>query len=342
MKDLQKGTLKAALRRKNLDPVARRVIELRLGAAHATKVDTMLAWRCADGRIRGTLQFHGAGTGRWAARGVQVQNFTRDPGDIDAKIAAIVAGDMSGYPEPLGVIADAARGAICAAPGHRFTIGDFSGIESRVLAHAAGEVTKTAQWRKFDETGDPRDEPYYLLGLACGMPPERARQGKFVDLAFGYMGGIKAYAGTTYEGDLSTDAEREQFKQTWRRLHPNIVNFWHATDRAAIKAVRTPGSVHTVKCVSFKCDDTFLKLTLPSGRVVRYPFPRIEKSRFDEPCVIFKDTALGKWGDCNYGRGAYGGFVDREHRAGDRARPARRGNAATRGGRLPDCADRAR
>jgi hypothetical protein len=40
MKDLQKGTLKAALRRKNLDPVARRVIELRLGAAHATKVDS--------------------------------------------------------------------------------------------------------------------------------------------------------------------------------------------------------------------------------------------------------------------------------------------------------------
>lgn len=90
--NLQKVTLKAALRRSALDPAARRAIELRLGAAPDTKVDTMLARRSADGRIRGTLQFHGAGTGRWAARGVQVQNFTRDPGDIDGKIAAVLTG----------------------------------------------------------------------------------------------------------------------------------------------------------------------------------------------------------------------------------------------------------
>ena len=308
VKDGQKATLKAALRRQNLDPVARRVIELRLAAAFDTKVGTMLARRCADGRIRGTLQFHGAATGRWAARGVQVQNFTRDPGDIDAKIAAIMAGDLGGYPQPLSAIADAARGAIAAAPLHRFLIGDLSGVESRVLAWVAGQANKVAQWRKFDETGNPLDEPYFITGLACGMAPERARQGKYIDLAFGYMGGIAAYAGTTYEGDPSTEAEREQFKKTWRRLNSAIVAFWYDTDRAAIKAARSPGSVHSVKCVSFKCVGDFLELTLPSGRIVRYPFPRIATNRFDEPCVIFKDTAFGKWADCNYGRGAYGGL----------------------------------
>ena len=269
----------------------------------------MLAWRCTDGRIRGTLQYHGAGTGRWAARGVQVQNFVRDDGTVDAKIAAIMAGDLSQYPEPLGAIADAARGAICAAPGHRLLIGDFSGVESRVLAWAAGETTKLAQWRKFDATGDPRTEPYDILGKAVGFPDDEARaRGKILDLAFGYQGGLGAYASMTYEGDPSTDAERERFKQTFRRLHPHTVAFWHATDRAAIKATRTPGSVQVAKGVSFCSDGAFLQLTLPSGRIVRYPFPRIEKNRFDEPCVMFKDTALGKWGDCNYGRGGYGGL----------------------------------
>jgi DNA polymerase len=101
VKDLRKATLKAALRRKDIEPPARRAIELRLGAAHDTKVETMIARRSADGRIRGTLQFHGAGTGKWAARGVQVQNFTRDPGTIDATIAAVLAGDS----EPLGAAA---------------------------------------------------------------------------------------------------------------------------------------------------------------------------------------------------------------------------------------------
>jgi DNA polymerase len=90
VKDVKKDTLKAALRRKEIDPLAHRVIELRLVAAYDTKVETMIERRSADDRIRGTLQFHGAGTGRWAARGVQVQNFTRDPGDVDAKIAAIM------------------------------------------------------------------------------------------------------------------------------------------------------------------------------------------------------------------------------------------------------------
>ena len=95
--------------------MARRAIELRRDAAFDTKVDTMLAHRGADGRIRGTLQYHGAGTGRWAARGVQVQNFTRDPGDVDAKVAAIMASDLlvdtrsrSG-PSPMRHVARSAR-----------------------------------------------------------------------------------------------------------------------------------------------------------------------------------------------------------------------------------------
>src|SRR5262249_36716804 len=55
--DLKKPTLSHALRRKELDPVVRRVIELRLGAAHAAaaKIDALRAWRDADGRVRGTL-----------------------------------------------------------------------------------------------------------------------------------------------------------------------------------------------------------------------------------------------------------------------------------------------
>ena len=44
VKDLRKPTLKHALRRKELDPVARRVIELRLGAAHAAAAKIDASW----------------------------------------------------------------------------------------------------------------------------------------------------------------------------------------------------------------------------------------------------------------------------------------------------------
>jgi len=152
VKDVTKPTLKLALGRKGLDPVVRRVIELRMGAAHAAaaKVDTLRAWRNADGRVRGTLQFHGAGTGRWTGRGPQPQNFKRDGGDIDGKRAAIATGDLEHvaklYPQPLEAVGDIARAMICAAPGHRLLIGDFSGIESRVLAYVSGQQSKLDQW----------------------------------------------------------------------------------------------------------------------------------------------------------------------------------------------------
>jgi DNA polymerase len=67
--DLQKKTVSAALTRKDLTSVARRALEIRQGAAHASagKAEALEAWCCDDGRVRGTLQFHGAATGRWAA-----------------------------------------------------------------------------------------------------------------------------------------------------------------------------------------------------------------------------------------------------------------------------------
>jgi DNA polymerase len=178
VKDVQKPTLKHALRRKGLDPIVRRVIELRISAAHAaaTKIDALLAWRDADGRVRGTLRFHGAGTGRWSGHGPQPQNFKRDGVDIEAKRIAIATGDLAHvqerYQHPLEVVGDIARAMICAAPGHRFLIGDFSGIESRVLAWVSGQQSKLDQWAKFDQTGDPKAEPYFMIGRGFGQPED--------------------------------------------------------------------------------------------------------------------------------------------------------------------------
>lgn len=41
------------------------------------KLQAMMNRAGADGRVRGALQFCGAGTGRWSGRGIQVQNFPR-------------------------------------------------------------------------------------------------------------------------------------------------------------------------------------------------------------------------------------------------------------------------
>jgi DNA polymerase len=132
--DVQKRTLKHALRHDGLEASIRRAIELRLQLAHASavKIKALLAWRGNDGRVRGTLKFHGASTGRWAGHGPQPQNFKRETDGTDAKIAAIMTG--AELTSPVEVVGDIARGTICSAPGNRLMVGDFSGIESRVLA----------------------------------------------------------------------------------------------------------------------------------------------------------------------------------------------------------------
>jgi DNA polymerase bacteriophage-type len=247
--DLQKATLKAALLRKGIDPVARRAIQLRLSSAQATtaKVNTMLAWCNADNRIRHTLQYHRAATGRWAGRGPQPQNFRRDPGDIDAKIARITAGDLSGD-AALEIVGDIARGAICAAPGRRLMKGDFSGVESRVLAWLAGEQTKLDQWREFDRTGDPQDEPYWLQGKAFGLLDETARPiGKTSDLAFGYQGGVSAWDKLAPEGDPSIEADKIRYRDAWRERHEQTCKFWRRIESAAISAVWHPGKRFNVR-----------------------------------------------------------------------------------------------
>ena len=314
VKDIRKPTLRHALRRKELDPVVRRVIELRLGAAHAAaaKIDTLLAWRDADGRVRGTLQFHGAGTGRWTGHGPQPQNFKRDGEDIETKRSAIATGDLAHvqecYPQPLEAVGDIARAMIVPAPGHRFLIGDFSGIESRVLAWVAGQQSKLDQWAKFDRTGDSADEPYYILGRSCGQPEESARKtGKTADLAFGYMGGPGAWDRLAPEDDNSSEADKKRYQRTWRSLHPQTVRFWSGIDRAAITAVRKQ-SFFTYKQFTLAFDGTFLRIVLPSGRALSYPFPRLEKGRYGDPKVVFKDNAAGKFVDCRFGQGAYGGL----------------------------------
>jgi DNA polymerase bacteriophage-type len=308
--DVQKGTLKHALRRKSLEPAVRRVIELRLQLAHASagKIEALLNWRNGDGRVRGTLQFHGAATGRWVGRGPQPQNFRRDSGGIDAKITAVMNGG-GGLDSPVETVGDIARAMIVAAPGHRFLIGDFSGIESRILAWISGQQSKLDQWMQFDRTGDANDDPYVIGGRSFGHPESTARAfGKIGDLAFGFQGGGGAWKNFAPEDDASDEATIKQYRDKWRADHPRSVEFWHVVDRAAINAVQHPGVEYQVRQLTFRFEQPFLRIKLPSGRALSYPFPRIAINRFDHSCVVFKDSAGGKWRDCNFGRGAYGGL----------------------------------
>jgi DNA polymerase len=94
--------------------------------------------------------FHGAGTGRWSGKGVQVHNFpARDLIVRDFVDAAdvIKSGDVDWciamYGDVMKLLSHALRGAIIPSDGREMMVADYSAIEARVvlwLADASGAL----------------------------------------------------------------------------------------------------------------------------------------------------------------------------------------------------------
>ena len=186
-RNLNKKTIeKLLLDGELLPPPVRRVLELRQSGAQAAvkKIDALLARAGADDRIRGAFRHHGAATGRASGQGYQPQNLRRitlKRDELDAAIAAVATGDYehmrARYERPLAIVGECSRPTICAAPDHILIGGDFSAIESRVLAWVAKEEWKLESYRRFDATQDPRDEPYCVTACKIFRVPD----GSFVE-----------------------------------------------------------------------------------------------------------------------------------------------------------------
>jgi DNA polymerase len=303
VENARKPTLQKELANGGVPPEAKRVMELRLDGASAAvkKLRRFQNWRGTDGRARGAMYYHGGATGRWSSKGIQLQNLKKPATD---DLGAVISGKI----ENLSDAADLGRAVICADADRRFLLADFSGVESRIGAWVAGESSKAKQWKRFDDTGDPKTEPYYILGLKFGLPEDTARKiGKVADLAFLYCGSIGAWRNLSKD-DGRSDKDILALRDLWRNAHPNIVRMWKMCERAALRAMHNPGATIPAGMLSFRYDgEFFLFMRLPSGRELAYPEPRLITDKFDREAIIFKDNANGKFVDCRHGQGAFGG-----------------------------------
>jgi DNA polymerase len=214
----------------DLMPEVRKALELRQESAKTStaKVKKMLEMTAEDGRVRGNLQYHGAGTGRWAARGVQLQNLPRP--SIDCVTEAIETILTSGSPElinllygpPLSVISDCIRGMIKAPDEHQIMAADFSNIEGRGIAWLAGQHDKLDAFRAYDRKQGP-DLYLVAAGGIFGIEPGAAKPyrqiGKVAELSLGYQGGPPAFAKMAGNYGLKIG---DQFEVIWdaaQRIH---------------------------------------------------------------------------------------------------------------------------
>jgi DNA polymerase len=302
---LNKATV-ADLRGSVPDPTTRRVLELRqlLGKTSTKKYEAMTLSAGEDDRVRGLLQYYGAGrTGRWAGRLVQVQNLPQNHLDDIGLVRELVRDRDLETLELLfdnvpDVLSQLIRTAFVAKPGHTFLVSDYAAIEARVIAYLAGE-----KWRMdvFAQGGDiycsSASQMFKVPVVKHGENGHLRQKGKIAELACGYGGGVKALLAFGADKMGLTEDEMQQIVDQWRAASPSIPRFWRDTENAAKRALENPGRTFTLPCgVKYLRDADALRCRLPSGRVLSYWDARIEDYK-GRPSVVFmgQDQTTRTW-----------------------------------------------
>src|SRR5574341_551429 len=158
--DMQADTLERRMQDENLPDAVRELLGIRLLASmnSAAKYKALLKGVSSDGRLRGTMQFRGAGrTGRVAHRLFQPGNMMRptlEAGEIEQciewlKLEYLDAIELSFAPL-MEVLGNAVRGTIIAPPGRKLVVADLANIEGRMAAWLAGEEWKLQAFHDYD------------------------------------------------------------------------------------------------------------------------------------------------------------------------------------------------
>lgn len=162
---------------------------------------------------------------------------------------------------------------------------------------------------------------------------DQRQVGKVQELALGYEGGVGAFAtfAGAYGIDLEDLAEKvleladeelvakadkflewaikdkrsryglsddafvacDVLKRAWRNAHPNISGYWGRLKNAVLQALRTRGQTYTTLGLKIKAAKSWLLITLPSGRVLCYPSPKVMED--DSITYMGIDQFTRKW-----------------------------------------------
>jgi len=296
---------------------------------HKAALDT----RCKDGRIRGSLRYYGAHTGREAGRGIQPQNLPRKEA-TKAELRLLVSGNAGrNAPE---IAKGAVRASLVPARDHLFVTVDYNAIEARVLGWLTGEkwvqVEFAGQGKIYEATAATMfgvDKALMIESLkrcdkcgTCQWCMTRAKA-KVANLALGYAGGAGAMvtmgaeeagidvgnypdlhalwvaAGRPgkfheWERDSHNYPELIRMRDLFREASPETVRFWKLCAKAFDVASAGRGArFGQGHVVAMIRDGRHNRMVLPSGRSIWYRFARSWPSDTN-PDRIDRRTFMGK------------------------------------------------
>ena len=283
-----------------VNPKILTVLRLRqqVGKTSVKKFKALESAVTPENRLKDTLIYHGASTGRWTGKIVQPHNLPRGSiKDTETCIKAIKWKNLDKfkflYPNVMDAISSCVRGALVASPGKDLLVVDFASIEARVLAWIADETEALKEFR----TGQ---DSYIKMAEAIFQTDEITKDMRFVGktavLGCGYGMGWKVFqASCASMGQEVSETLATKAVQAFRKKNAKIKKLWYDVDKAAKRAVFSGTTVY-VKNIKFFVKGDFLYCQLPSGRRLAYHHPQIDRvEKFDQMMdeLSFMGVAMG-------------------------------------------------
>lgn len=235
-----------------------------------------------DERVRGAFVFAGgSATGRASSYGAQVHNFTRKCAEEpDAVRQAMVRGHaiVPRYGKRVtDVLKGMLRPALIPAKGKHFVVADWAAIEARVNPWLSGRGdNKLELFRTGEDVYKVNAAATFSVRVA-DVTKDQRQIGKVQELACGFAGGVGAFAamGRAYGISLPEHVAKRMV-DGWRRANPWSVPYWSALEESYTRAMRNKGREFKAGRITYLYDGLHLWYALPSGRILCYPYAKLE------------------------------------------------------------------
>lgn len=237
-----------------------------------------------DYRVRGAFVFAGgSATGRASSYGAQVHNFTRKCAKEPDEVRQAMVRGHAIVPKYGKRVTDVLKGmlrpALIPSQGKSLVVADWNAVEARLTPWLSND--KRAE-EVLDVFRSGRDiyvrEAAGIFHLPEDQITSDKRQiGKVAILSCGFGGGVGAFAamGRNY-GIILNESDAKRTVDAWRRSNQWAVNYWQALEEAYTRALRNKGKEFSAGRVTYLYDGVHLWYALPSGRILCYPFARLE------------------------------------------------------------------
>jgi len=237
-----------------------------------------------DQRVRGAFVFAGgSATGRASSYGAQLHNFTRKCAKEPDAVRQAMVRSHSIVPVYGKRVTDVLKGmlrpAIIAPKNHVLVVADWSAIEARVNPWLSPHSSAKDLLNVFTSGKDiyVREAAGIYACSENDITPDKRQLGKIAILSLGFGGGAGAFTAMSRAYGVSmSEAEIKRVINAWRRNNPWAVDLWQNLENAYTRAMRNVGREFSAGRVTYLFDGQHLWYALPSGRVLCYPFAKLE------------------------------------------------------------------